>query len=85
MVIFFFTFLLPTAEATALLFILGVIVAAIREKIKNHLDETYPLDETHLIMVRGLIHQEVSPKCVNEESSIEHRTYNHQVNRSLQL
>ena len=38
-----------------------------------------PVDETHLLAVRGLIHQEVStgpfqPKYVNEESSTERRT-----------
>ena len=43
-----------------------------------------PLDETHLVVVRELIHQ-VSPKCVNEESSTERRSYNRQVNRSPQL
>ena len=30
------------------------------------------------------LHQEVSPKCVNEESSTERRSYNRQVNRSPQ-
>ena len=44
-----------------------------------------PLDETHLAVVRELIHQEVPPKCVNEESSTERRSYNRQVNRSPQL
>ena len=44
-----------------------------------------PLDETHLVVVRGLIHQEVSPKCVNKESLTERHNYNHQVNRSRQL
>ena len=29
-------------------------------------DETHPLDETHLVKVRELIHQEVSPKRINE-------------------
>ena len=43
-----------------------------------------PLDETHLVVVRRLTHQEVSPKCVNE-SSTERRSYNRQVNRSSQL
>ena len=33
-----------------------------------------PLDKTHLVVVRELIHQEVSPKCVNEESSTERRS-----------
>ena len=42
-------------------------------------------DETHLVVVRGFIHQEVSPKYVNEESSIERCSYNCQVNRSPQL
>ena len=28
--------------------------------------------------MRGLIHQEVSPKCINEESSTERRSYNRQ-------
>ena len=46
---------------------------------------TVPLDETHLAVVRGLIHQEVSPKCVNEESSTERHSYNRQVNRSSPL
>ena len=44
-----------------------------------------PLDETHLVVVRGLIKKEVSPKCVNKESSTERRSYNRQVNRSPQL
>ena len=44
-----------------------------------------PLDETHLVVVRQLIHQEVLRKCVNEETSTEHRSYNHQVKRSCQL
>ena len=43
------------------------------------------LNETHLVAVRGLIHQEVSPESINEESSTEHRSYNRQVNRSPQL
>ena len=43
------------------------------------------LHETHLVVVRGLIHQDVSPKSVNEESSTEPRSYNRQVSRSLQL
>ena len=46
---------------------------------------TFPLDETHLVVVRGLIHHEVSPKCVNEESSTDRRSYNRQVNRYPQL
>ena len=46
---------------------------------------TFPLDETHLVVVRGFIHQEVSPKCVNEESSTDRRSYNRQVNRYPQL
>ena len=45
----------------------------------------FPLDETHLVLVKGLIHQEVSPKCVKEKSSNERRSYNRQVNRSPQL
>ena len=44
-----------------------------------------PLDETHSVVVGGLIHQEVSPKCNNEESSTERHRYNRQVNRSPQL
>ena len=44
-----------------------------------------PFDETHLVLVRGLINQEVSPKCVNEESSTKRRSDNRQVNRSPQL
>ena len=43
------------------------------------------LDETHLVVVRGFIHQAVSPKYLNEESSNERRRYNRQVNRSPQL
>ena len=43
-----------------------------------------PLDETHLLVVR-FIRQEVSPKCVNEESLTESLSYNRQVNRSPQL
>ena len=51
-------------------------ITFLREQLKNK-DEvihfllllTTPLDETHLVVVRGLIHQEVSPKCVNKESS----------------
>ena len=50
-----------------------------------HLASKYHLDETQLIVVRGLIHQKVSPNCVNEESSTERRSYNCQVNRSPQL
>ena len=38
----------------------------------------HPLNETQFLVVRGLIHKEVSP----EESSTEHHSYNHQVNRS---
>ena len=34
-----------------------------------------PLDETHLVVVRGLIHQEVSPKF-----QLSFRSYNRQVN-----
>ena len=45
----------------------------------------HPLDESHLAVVRGLIQQEVSPKCLNKESSNERRSYNRQVNRSPQL
>ena len=30
---------------------------------------TVPLDGAHLVVVRGLIHQEV-PECANEESSM---------------
>ena len=33
-----------------------------------------PLDETHLVLVRGLIHPKVSPKWVNEESSTGRRS-----------
>ena len=44
-----------------------------------------PLDETHLLVVRRFIRQEVSPKCVNEESLTESLSYNRQVNRSPQL
>ena len=29
----------------------------------------HALNETHLVVVKGLIHQEVSPKYINEESS----------------
>ena len=45
----------------------------------------YPLDETHLVAVRGLIHYKVSTKYVNEESSTERLSYNRQVNRFPQL
>ena len=44
-----------------------------------------PIDETHLVVVRELIYQELSPKCVNAENSTERRSYNRQVNRSPQL
>ena len=44
-----------------------------------------PLDGTHLVMVRELIHQDASLKCVNEENLTERRSYNRQVNRSPQL
>ena len=43
------------------------------------------LDETDLVVVKGLINQEVLPKCVNEETSIERHSYNSQVNKSPQL
>ena len=33
-----------------------------------------PLDETQLVMMSGLIHEEVSPESVNEESSAERRS-----------
>ena len=45
----------------------------------------HPLNESNFVMMRGLIHQEVSPKCVNEENSTECRSYNRHVNRSPQL
>ena len=48
------------------------------------LTNLFRLGETHLVVVRGFIYQ-VSPKCVNEESSTERRNYNSQVNRSPQL
>ena len=51
----------------------------------NKVEYQFSLDETHLIVVRGLIHQEVSPRCVNEESSTERRSHKCQVNRSPQL
>ena len=79
---YFFTFLLSTAEATAVLFILGVIVPVARDYIETHLNGTHILDETHLVMVRGLIRQAVSLNCVSEESSTERRSYIRQVNRS---
>ena len=44
-----------------------------------------PIDETHLVVVRELIYQELSPKCVNAENSTERRSYNRQVNGSPQL
>ena len=44
----------------------------------------HPLDETRLLL-RGSVHQEVSPKCINEETSTERRSYNCQVNGSPQL
>ena len=37
-----------------------------------------PLDETHLVVVRGFIHREVSTKCVNKESSTERHSDNRQ-------
>ena len=36
----------------------------------------FPLDETHLAVVRRLIHYEVSTYCINEESSTERHSYN---------
>ena len=42
--------------------------------MKFYIAEEVPLDETHLVVVRGLIHQKVSPKCVNEDSSTERRS-----------
>ena len=42
---------------------------------------SFPLDKIHLVVVTVLFHQEVSPKCVNEEASTKRRSYNHQVNR----
>ena len=45
------------------------------------LSKQHPLDETHLIVVRELIYQEVSHKYVKEESSTECRSYNRQVQR----
>ena len=47
--------------------------------------QTSSLDETDLVVVRRLIHWEVSPECINEESLTERRSYNRQVNRSSQL
>ena len=44
-----------------------------------------PLDQTHLATVRGLINQEVSPKCINEDSSAESYSFNRQVNRPPKL
>ena len=38
-----------------------------------------PRWKTHLVKVRGLIHQEVSTECVNEESSTKRRSYIRQV------
>ena len=38
-----------------------------------------PLDETHLVVVRGLPTKKFQPKCVNEESSTERRSYNRQL------
>ena len=52
---------------------------------QHHITALLPLDETYFVAVRGLIHQEVSLKCVNEESSTERRSFNRQVNRSPQL
>ena len=43
------------------------------------------IDKTHLVVAKGLIHQDVSPKCFNEESSTERRSYNRQVKRSPPL
>ena len=44
-----------------------------------------PLDKTHLVVARGIIHQDASLKCINEENLTERRSYNRQVNRSPQL
>ena len=44
-----------------------------------------PLNETDLVLVSGLIHQEVLLKWVNKESSTECHSYDHQVNTSPQL
>ena len=41
-----------------------------------------PLNETHLAMVSGVIHCDVSPESINKESSTECHSYNHLVNRS---
>ena len=53
--------------------------------VDNKQKEFHPFDETHLVVVRGLIHQEVSPEYVNKESSTERCSYNRQANRSPQL
>ena len=63
----------------------GEVFFMITSDEKNFFTSGVPLDETHLVVVRGLIHQEVSPKCVNEESSTERGSNNRQVNRSPQL
>ena len=44
----------------------------------------HPLDETHLVL-RGFVHQEVSPKCISWETSTERRSYNRPVKGSPQL
>ena len=44
-----------------------------------------PLNETHFVVVMELIRQEVSLKCVKEDSSTERRSYSRQVNGSPQL
>ena len=51
---------------------------------KEHYQRLLLLDDTHLVVVKGLIRQ-VPPKCVSEESSTERHSYNRQVNRSPQL
>ena len=58
-----------------------------RSGLKEKLSYTpvHPLYESQVVVVLGLIHQKVSPKCVNEGRSTEHRSYNRLVNRSPNL
>ena len=40
------------------------------------LQKQHSFDDTHLVAVSEVFHQEVSPKCVNEENSTECHSYN---------
>ena len=39
-----------------------------------HVALAVPFDETHLVVVRGLIHYEVLTNCVKDDSSTERRS-----------